>query len=370
MQVPAKFREGIARYLTTDAPDLEDFQLREFGEGARQVDENRTRWLFDQNPNRADDGWGLWVCRREGAIVGQQGEIPFELRIDDGDHRASWAVDLRVDDAWRLKGVGPALLATLLEARPIVAAMNMSDLGFTLMERSGWTDLGVVPVYLRPLQLDRVASLAPVSPRLRPLLGSAAPLLGAADRLAVGGAGLAGLRLEPIDRFDERSDDIWEQAKSAYPVLARRDHRTLSWLIDQRPDGDVMQRFYLRRRARTLGYVVLRMAGRQDERTAVVVDYLAPPRLVAPLLVAAAVEARREGAIALSVKTRNEPADRYLRAAGFLRRDRGADLPIRFMVHCTDRDTGVRRRLTSSESWFVTSADCDLEYGLTPATSG
>jgi hypothetical protein len=120
---------------------------------------------------------------------------------------------------------------------------------------------------------------------------------------------------------------------------------------------------------RTLGYVVFRMAGTQHERTAVVVDYLAPPRLVAPMLLAAAGEARRQGAIALSVKTRNEPADRYLRLAGFLRRDRGADAPIRFMVHCT-AGSDLCGKVSSPASWFVTSADCDLEYGMTPSDEG
>lgn len=366
MKVPAKFREGIARYRADDAADLKDFQLREFGEGTRQVDEGRSRWLFEQNPASLDDGWDLWICRRDGAIVGQQGEVPFVLRVGGREHQASWAIDLRVDDAWRLRGVGPGLVATLLEARSIVAAMNMSDKGFTLMERSGWTDLGVVPVYLRPLHLDRAADIAPVRPKLRRMLGPATPVLNGADRLAMRGIRLAGMSLEPTDRFDQRSDEVWDHAQASYPVLARRDLDVLSWLIDQRPDRNIMQRYYLRRRRQTVGYVVLRMAGNERDRTAVVVDYLAPPRLVAPLLLAVAAAARDQGAIALSVKTRNAPADRYLRAAGFLRRDQGADTPIRFMVHCTDEAPDVCAELRSPDSWFVTSADCDLEYGMTP----
>lgn len=365
LKVPERFRKGITRYQPADEADLAEFQQQEFGPLSRQVDENRTRWLFDDNPLSAGDGRNLWVSRRDGAIVGQQGEIPFDLQVDDEYHRASWAVDLRVADAWRLRGVGPALLATLFDARPIVAAMNMSDLGLKLMERSGGIDLGVVPVYLRPLQLDRVGTLASVRPRLRNLLRPAAPVLSAADRLAVGAARLPGLHLEPVDRFDERVDQVWEAARTAYPVLARRDHAALTWLIDQRPDRDLMQRYYLCRKGRTLGYVVLRRAGTADEPTAVVVDYLARPRLVAPLLLAAAVTARRQGAIALSVKTRNEPADKYLRAAGFLRRSEGADSPITFMVHCAAEEE-VCAKLAEPNSWFVTSADCDLEYGRTP----
>jgi hypothetical protein len=66
----------------------------------------------------------------------------------------------------------------------------------------------------------------------------------------------------------------------------------------------------------------------------------------------------------MSVKTRNEPADRALRAVGFVRRLRGADDPIHFMVHCTDET--VAGPIEDAGRWFVTSSDCDLEYAMTP----
>ena len=194
----------------------------------------------------------------------------------------------------------------------------------------------------------------------------AGPVLRAADAAALGALTAAGVRLEPIDRFDERADAVWARATAGgAAVLARRDRATLAWQIDDRPDRDRMQRFYLLRRDEPLGYVVLRRGGSDEYPTAVVVDYLAPARWVAPLLLAAARVARRQGAVALSAKTRNEPADRALRAAGFLRRTRGADDPIHFMVHCTD--DSVAEAVTAADRWFVTSADCDLEYATTPA---
>ena len=70
----------------------------------------------------------------------------------------------------------------------------------------------------------------------------------------------------------------------------------------------------------------------------------------------------------MAVKTGNEAADRYLRAAGFVRRARGADHPIRFMVHC--RDDELRSQLAERGRWFTTSADCDLEYGMAPTGDG
>jgi hypothetical protein len=368
VKVPARFRVGIGRVSATDAAEVAEFQLRTFGPDSRQVDHDRLAWLFDQNPCRREGGRDLWICRRDGAIVGQQAEIPFDLRVGPDERRAAWAVDLMVDDAWRVRGIGPALIATQVEATPIVCGLNLSEKGFAAYTRGGWADLGVVPAYLRPLDVARAARLVPLGPRVRRITALAQPMLRAFDSVALASLRLTGAHLEPIERFDERVDDVWSASIVDYPVLARRDWAALAWRIDERPDRDHLWRFYLVRRGRTIGYVVLRPSGSESAPTAVVVDYLAPARWVARLLVAAGAEARRRGAIALSIKTRNEAADRSLRAAGFLRRVRGSDDPVRFMVHCTD--DGARDLVTDPGSWFVTSADSDLDYAIAPTPAG
>ena len=128
----------------------------------------------------------------------------------------------------------------------------------------------------------------------------------------------------------------------------------------------------LRRRGSVLGYVVMRRnTGGGGERASVVVDYLAPVRWVAPLLTLAAFEARRDGAAALLAKTRNVPAHRSLRAAGFLWRQAVGDDPIRFMFRCDADAEGaeVARLVTDPDAWFVTSVDSDLELGMAPSGS-
>ncbi len=372
LKVPARMKAGITRYGAGDAADLEEFQLATFGPGTRQVDRGRDAWLFDGNPCRTPgDERDMWVCRRDGAIVGQQAEIPFDLQVGPEVHPAAWGIDLMVDDAWHMRGVGPALLATQLDDRSVVCGLNMSDKGFALYERAGFLDLGVIPVYLRPLDVPGAVRLGAVPGPVRraaPVLG---PALAAADAAAMGALRAAGVRLEPVERFDERVDEVWAAVCPAADggprgdaVMARRDLAVVAWSIDQRPDRDRVRRHYLSRRGRTLGYVVTRPAGTDDAPTVVVVDYLAPARWVAPLLLAAGRAARAEGAVAMSAKTRNEPADRFLRAAGFARRTRGADEPIRFMAWC--RDPALADRLRDPARWIVTSADCDLEYAMTP----
>jgi hypothetical protein len=76
--------------------------------------------------------------------------------------------------------------------------------------------------------------------------------------------------------------------------------------------------------------------------------------------------ARSRGAAAMSVKTRN---DRALRLAGFVRREQGADEPIRFLAHAKDDDGDVNGLVSDPDARFVTSADSGLEYAMPPATA-
>jgi hypothetical protein len=70
----------------------------------------------------------------------------------------------------------------------------------------------------------------------------------------------------------------------------------------------------------------------------------------------------------MSVKTRNVPANRFLRVAGFVQRPPGGGGPIRFMVHCTD-DDDVCALLRDPDRWLITSTDCHLEDTLDRAST-
>lgn len=372
--VSERFKVGIARYH----PDLADEA------SARQVDEwwratfgelwlypPRRVWLDQRNPCLGDDGPGPWLCWRNGQIVGQQGELPFDLQVGTDMRRAVWALDLHVDPAWRLRGVGPGLVATLLEQRPIVCMLKLSSQGYAAFKGAGCTDLGTLPLYRRVLDPRAVLVKNGVPVRLRKLRGVVglvgAPAVRLGDAALAAAVRLSGAKLVEVDRFDARVDDVWAASRDAYPVLARRDLQALAWRIDQRPDRAWLRTFYLVRGRRTLGYVVLRPTMSSGRPAMVVVDYLAPPRWVAPLMVAVVRIARRSGAVTLSLGARNVRSDRALRAVGFSRRPLATDRDRQMMVHSADDvPAEVAAVLRDPDAWFVTAADGDLEHGAPP----
>jgi len=65
--------------------------------------------------------------------------------------------------------------------------------------------------------------------------------------------------------------------------------------------------------------------------------------------------------VALSVKTRNERADRALRATGFIRGAREHDRQLQLMVHCTE-DGETSALVHQPGAWFLTATDSNLEH--------
>ena len=358
MTVHERFKVGIARFRPSDAGELAEFQRSAFGEGSRQLDPERFEWLYERNPGHHDADPGLWVCRRNGVVVGQQAEIGFDAKIGDEQRPAVWAIDLMVDPEWRVRGIGPGLVDTHLQQRDVVVGVTPSEDAIKLYERFEWTDVGTVPSYLRPLDIRRTFQLAPVPARLRRFGPVLAPVLRIVDAVLRLVLRLAGLRLTQVDRFDERVDEVWARSSPDYPVLACRDTAHVRWRFDECPDAGELQRYHLTRGRRTLGYVVLQPGERWDHPVSLVVDYLAPRRWVAPLLTCAAHEARRQGAFALVCRTLNHPADRWLRLALFIRRGMGVAAPLRLLVHCTTPVTGAV--LANPDGWLLTAADSDL----------
>ncbi len=363
-------RASARRLSLEDRDDWVAFQARAHGRDARQASPDWLRWLAD-NPEHNEDELQAWICRRDGAIVGSQGGVPFRLKEGQRVLSASWAVDLMVEPEWRLRGVGPVLSEALTGANELVAALSISTAAYRAFLRSGWRDLGDVPNYIRPRDVEW-------SVRKAGLQGGRAVAARALARPALAltrlGSGLVarvmGTELRLVRRFDQRVDQVWAAAAARYAVMAVRNYRTLAWRFDAIPEADRSARYYLIQRGRVRGYVVTRLERVRDDRQILtILDYLASPRWVLPLLahVSALPEAR--SAAAIVCRTLSPGNDIAFHAAGFLRV--GADnqpgplipaagTPFRFMVYQGDR---AERLAFDRRQWFLTTGDSDIGWG-------
>jgi hypothetical protein len=361
-------RHAVERATPDDWPDLAAFRSEQYGPTARQLDERQAAWLFGANPAAAEDP-DVWICRKDGVIVGQQCGIPVHLKAGSSSVRGSWAIDLVVDPEWRMRGVAPVLSDEQAASADVALALNVSPAAYRAYRRGGWTDLGTVPLYVRPLRLTEALDAAEMSRVSVRALGRVADApLRLLDRGLAAAVRAAGFELRRIERFDERADVLWRELAPEYPVLVRRDLGWLRWRFDDAPGAAAYVRFYLQRRGRPLGYLVLRTERRRGHVFAVVADYFVRPALTDVLFALALHEARDARDVALACRTLNARGERWLRALGFGRLNANAEVPVRFLA-LVQGDVAARSLLATRESWFVTAADSDLDHDVADGMS-
>jgi GNAT superfamily N-acetyltransferase len=362
-------RASVRRLTREDADDWIAFRARAHGRDSRQASDAWWHWQAD-NPEQHGPELQAWISRRDGAIVGGQGGVPFRLKEGDRILPASWAVDLMVEPEWRLRGVGPVLTEALTRANELTAALGISDDAHRALLRGGWRDLGVLTTYIRPRDVAWSARQAGLQERRAVAARALAHPALILSRLGTGLVARAmRTELRLMHRFDERVDQVWRGASPTYAVLAVRDHRMLSWRFDAVPNEDQCRRYYLMQGGRVRGYVVTRVEPMRGRPVLVILDYLASPRWVLPLLahVNGLPEARSTAATVC--QTLSPGNDVAFHAAGYLRVGAAAGLrafspaagtPFRFMVFQGD---GPERRAHDRRQWFVTRGDSDIGWG-------
>ena len=366
--VAERAARGVRPYVDADLPDLRRFQAEMYGVRVGQLATASIDWLRASSARDGSSATTLWICCRDGRIVGQQAQMRMSLRIGEDDIQAGAAIELMVDPAWRLKGVGPALAQVQRSSVRVTIALGVSDEARRLYLRAGWVDLGEVPRTILVVQPLR-AIKSRTGWRGRTMVGCLMVAVGPgfAYRLVSAHRMVRGTRIEEISGFDERSETIWQQSRPFYKVLTRRDYAALRWRFDTFPHALQYRRFYVLRGEHPVGYLVVRPAHWWRLASLRIVDYLAPPELAPVLLAHACQVARRESIPIVEVRSRNQPAAGHIARHGYgygivprLEVRIGRWPGIRLMAYAADDDP-VRAMVATPGAWFVTSADSDLD---------
>lgn len=364
---------GVRPFTEADLPDLQRFQAEMYASYRGTLASARIDWLDAAvRPTSSPATTALWICHREGRIVGQQAQIPLSLKVKGDDVPGAAAIELMVDPAWRLKGVGPALARAQRSSTRVSIALGLSEEARRMYVGTGWFDLGKVTraiVAVRPLR----AIMAGTGSRRQAMLGCLWPAAEAvyAYGVAQGRRLTRRTRAEEVRGFNERSEIIWRESSPYYDVLARRDRATLRWRFDECPQAHAYRRFYVLRGEHPVGYLVVRSAQCWGMPSLRIVDYLSPPPLLPVLLAHACQLARKDSVALVEARSRNAPAARYAARNGYGYGYGFRSLPrlearvegwpgITMMAYASDDDP-ARASVSEPGSWFLTSADSDVD---------
>jgi len=356
MSYGADIARSVRRYAPEDKPALREFQIEYFGPHSRQCDDAYFDWLFVKNPYQEPGRPTLWICKRDGVVLGQQASIPVLLKAGAFHYKAAWGMDLMVRTEWRLKGVAPALSAAFEQSAEVLLGQGMSEAAHRAFMRRGWTDMGMLPVLVRPLD-PAVCARTPHAPRVTRLTPRFATR-GSASLAGLAFGRLAGFTLEPIAAFDEGVDRVWSLASGDYPVLVKRDLSYIRWRFDEIPGETGYRRYYLKRKGEVLGYAVVRHEPWRGGTVGRVIDYLAPQRCLRPLFALLIRELDSQGVAAVLLEQLHRGAQPILRSVGCF----GAPVATRFIFEAREGAAPARGLLSTAGSWLLSTADSDLDH--------
>ena len=360
-------QEGWAssRYTPNDAQDSLQFVRTILGE-TDSADSAYQEWQCQRSPA----GPAIGALAREaatGRLIGQVMTLPVRVRLSGRVRFASLCLDPAIDPPYE----GGSVLAGLLGDVFDLSVQERAVLTFGLpsqasywpvMEKAGLRNIGAVPLLLRPLNPERLATKtahghppAKAASIARRVWRTAAP--------AVRPEALPGLDIEQVDYFDGSFAVFWEKAQHRFPVMVVRDPTYLNWRFVGVPNREY-RAFAARSEGEIRGFIVLRVAPLGQFSAG----------LIAELVVEASAEGRAAGRLLIdrayshfrgqdldllaSLALRHTDEFRLLRSMGFWVCPKFLEpRPFRFFVRFHGEEGAQSRLAYDLTNWFLTMGD-------------
>lgn len=318
-----------------------------------------------------------WIARLGGRVVGYVTSLPVRLWDGERDWPAYWIKGLMVLPEFRNGPIGHAVMKAAAARLPRSGGLAVAAPARRLFVALGYTDLGPIPNWMRPLAPDRMLRRLDLTAlgmaglpgwigtgtrlvqatRLATPIGWAAGLAlrVAAQALRLPAVGVREGSLAP-DATVEELDALWETTRHAFPKGVVRDATYLRNRYPATPQG-TYRWLAVRRRGKVAGVAILRRPRADGDprlrgiQVATLVDLVYPPTdrsTGLALLGAVEREATRLGADGILATCSSSAVHSILR--------RQCYIPLAGNVHFLFRDKaedGTRFRAELADWWLM-----------------
>ena len=353
-----------SRYTSNDAQDSVQL-VRQASGDAEATDPAHHEWLCQRSP--AGAAIGALAREETGRLIGQVVTIPTRVRLSGRVRFASLSLDPVIDPAYQRGDVlgallGDAFALSAQERAVLTYGLPSQAPDWPIMEKAGFKNIGAVPLLLRPLNPERLATKtahghppAKAASIARRVWRTAAP--------TVRPEALPGLEIAEVDYFDGSFAVFWEKAQHRFPVMVVRDPTYLNWRFVDVP-GRQYAAFAARSEGEIRGFTVLRVAPLGQFSAG----------LVAELVVEASAEGRAAGRLLIdrahsyfrnqdldllaSLALRHTDEFRLLRSMGFWVCPKFLEpRPFRIFVRFHEEEGAQSRLAYDPTNWFLTMGD-------------
>lgn len=354
-----------SKYCPADARDAREFLRDTLGDTQAALHQE---WLRRHGP--AGDAFAA-VAREAGTgrLIGQVTNVPVRVRLSGKVRVANLLLDPAIDRAYQGSGVLAALLkdaCTLAGGEGVAFTYVLPNQApySALVSKSGFENLGSIPLLVRPLNPERLAIKATGS-RVLAKTASLARRVWRNPALIARQEALPGLRIEEVGSFDASFASFWDRVQHRFPVALVRDPAHLNWRFAEVPDRKYTT-FAATSEGEVRGFTVLRVGPLGQFCAGLMAELLVEPtaegRVAGRLLIdqACSYFGAQDVDILAGLALRHTDEFRLLRSRGFWVCPKFLEpRPFRLLVRCENEEGSPSRLAYALANWFVTLGDCE-----------
>lgn len=346
-------------YASDDRPAIDHMYRRVFGPDAADANKLRWDWQYLRNPNNSGDGPRIWIARETNAVVGQYATMPVRVQAGGREICASWGMDVMVAPERQRRGIGEVLFRTWDQHVGASLGLGLSEASYRLFKKLQWPDVGPVPCLVKPLTRRAVRRPTWPMPINRLVSAVSLPFI----RLVARSRPVEG-DIEPVRRFDDGFNTLWEAIAAKFDLAVRRDAAYLNWKYAEPPHvryNLVVLRGSASGPGRRLprGYAVYRHVREPRGRVTLLVDFLTDPddlEAFRALLRWVDAEAREADSDKIRVFAMHAGFRRALRKAGYFQVKSTMEFVAKINAIPVDKTF-----YENKDRWHVTLGDSDQD---------
>ncbi len=330
---------------------LLEFQKTEFGEASRQQDVKFNRWMYHDNSDNK-----CLYCVQDKRVVGHQGAIPIDLKLGDCSVKAAYAIDLRVNSDWKMRGLGVALIGTLMNQFDVLIGLGISDEAKKMFLRQGWHDLGQLSFFLKPMTLQGVASRNPSASPVEKIRNISAL---AYSKIVDYYQNIVARKIDlvPNSKFHQQHQELSEKLQPNSANYAIRDSDFLNWRYCRFPGQSFYEIYdYYSNSGKLDGFVVIKESFWNGKKSLKVVELICDSSLISGFLNKVVRMANERKVDIILIHCLNPVLTSKLKKHTFYQRPYGSN----FMVYSNQSE--LNSRINEISAWQVVFGESDMDF--------
>lgn len=350
-----RFKDRIRDTISDqEMASLDDFLKGAFAQSPLRYSKKYNDWLFNSSQTNS-----RYIAWDEDEVVGTQYGLDCTIGYANESYNGSCAIDLSVDEKWRMKGLGVALIKKLMDNHDIVIGLGISDAAQAMFTKLGWHNLGQVNCYIKPLTTKGFSSAQQTQKvKSSVIYPTIAWGIRVATRLKnIFSTTPATKELPQVTNLRDQLNDLFTQSTEETKFSLNKNASYFEWRYINSPSEHPYNIRFIYQKENISSYLVTMVGNWQGKKVLAICDYFGLESDYSALIKLSEDLALSSHVDAIMYQGINPGFEQALKKSFFIKRPHG-DL---FMLHCNAGSPGLDKA-TCSKNWHITFADSDMDF--------